>query len=197
MAETIRQVREQSQKAIDDLKREQQRLDKEVKQRTKAVTESHTDNQHSSNYEALKDELGDLERQAAQLRERIMTISREIVDEKQVVEALSMFDPVWDALTIRSRSGSSSCWSRHVDYDGPRNRITIVFPSGWAPNLGRRAGGGRGMKLERTFQPSGRVCKEVVAHIKLERRGRKRLIAGEAPPVSPPLPLAVCRVSPD
>ena len=65
------------------------------------------------------------------MRERRLAISRELVDEHEVAQALSLFDPVWESLTPREQARIVRLLVERVDYDGQDGTITVTFrPTG-------------------------------------------------------------------
>ena len=132
LAETIRQVRAQSQKAIADLEREQRTLERDIARRTKALRPHHAAPEtNGANVAHRRDELRRLEVRLTEVRERHLALSRELVDEREVVQALSLFDPVWESLTPREQTRIVRLLVEHVDYDGQNGTVSVTFrPTG-------------------------------------------------------------------
>ena len=61
------------------------------------------------------------------MREQIIVLSRELVDAREVGQACSMFDPVWETLTAREQARILHLLIQHVDYDGENGNVSITF----------------------------------------------------------------------
>ncbi len=133
LAETIQQVRAQSQKAIADLEREQRTLERDISRRSKALKQHLATAPEGSGADAARqrDELHRLETRLTEVRERHLALSRELVDEREVMQALSLFDPVWESLTPREQARIVRLLVERVDYDGQNGTVSVTFrPTG-------------------------------------------------------------------
>ena len=127
LAETIRQVRAQSQKAIADLEREQRSLERDIARRRKSLKQLAGGTSDSSGPDVVRrrDELWRLEVRLTEVRERHLALTSDLVDEPEVVQALSLFDPVWESLTPRQQARIVRLLVEHVDYDGQNGAVAI------------------------------------------------------------------------
>ncbi len=140
VAETIRQVRAQSKRAIAEMEREQTRLEDDIRRRTRALRDLNDAAGKNGSAACLRNELRDLEKQSTELHEKMLAISRDLVDETQVVRALSLFDPVWETLAPREQARVVRLLVERVDYDGQRGTVSITFrPTGIKTLLETRA----------------------------------------------------------
>jgi len=132
LAETIRQVRVQSQKAIADLERERGTLERDIARQSKALKQHLTaPGSNGSGVARQQDELRRLETRLTEVRERHVVLTRELVDEREVVQALSLFDPVWESLTPREQARIVQLLVERVDYDGKTGSVAVTFrPTG-------------------------------------------------------------------
>jgi len=132
LAETIRQVRVQSQKAIADLERERGTLERDIARQSKALKQHLTaPGSNGSGVARQQDELRRLETRLTEVRERHVVLTRELVDEREVVQALSLFDPVWASLTPREQARIVQLLVERVDYDGKTGTVAVTFrPTG-------------------------------------------------------------------
>ena len=133
LAETIRQVRVQSQKAVADLEREQRTLEREIGRQSKALKQQLAAAPGASGAEMARqqDELRRLETRLTEVRERYVALTRELVDEREVAQALALFDPVWESLTPREQARIVRLLVERVDYDGAKGTVSITFrPTG-------------------------------------------------------------------
>lgn len=133
LAETIRQVRTQSQKAIAEHEREQGTLERDIARKSKALKEHLAARAGSNGADVAgrRDELRRLETRLTEVRERQVALSRELVDEREVVQALSLFDPIWESLTPREQARVVQLLVERVDYDGKSGTVAVTFrPTG-------------------------------------------------------------------
>lgn len=63
------------------------------------------------------------------IREEVITIQRETVDEGDLARALAVFDPVWESLSPREQSRIVRLLVERVGYDGRDGRVTVTFRS--------------------------------------------------------------------
>ena len=78
-----------------------------------------------------QDRIRDAERKATEVREQMVVLSREIVDEREVETALSVFDPVWDTLGPKEQARIIHLLVERVDYDGKNGTVSVTFrPNG-------------------------------------------------------------------
>ena len=133
LAETIRQVRAQTQKAIADHEREQRALERDIARQSKALKKQLAGAPESNGADVAcqRDELRRLEVRLTEVRERHLALSSELVDEREVVQALSLFDPVWESLTSREQARIVRLLVERVEYDGQNGTVSVTFrPTG-------------------------------------------------------------------
>ena len=133
LTETIRQVRTQSKKAIAELEREQRTLDNDIARRSKALKQQLAETGDSSGADVARrrDELRRLEVRLTEVREGHLALTGDLVNEQEVAQALSLFDPVWDSLTSREQTRIVRLLVEQVDYDGKNSTVSITFrPTG-------------------------------------------------------------------
>jgi site-specific DNA recombinase len=71
------------------------------------------------------------ERRLAEIDEQMAALSSQRVDEDDVAQALSSFDPLWQSLAPREQARIVQLLVERVDYDGGQNTVAITFhPSG-------------------------------------------------------------------
>jgi site-specific DNA recombinase len=79
----------------------------------------------------LQDRMRIAEQRATEVREQIITLSRELVDAHEVGEVCSLFDPLWETLTAREQARILHLLIERVDYDGKNGTVSITFhPTG-------------------------------------------------------------------
>ena len=77
----------------------------------------------------LQERIRGAEQRATQIRDQVITLSRSIVDQREVEKAMAIFDPVWDSLTLREQVRVIQLLVERVDYDGSTGKIAITFHS--------------------------------------------------------------------
>ena len=79
----------------------------------------------------LQDLIRTAEQRATQVREELIGLSREIIDEKEIAQALSLFDPVWETLSPQEQVRIVKLLIERVDYDGEKGTVSVTFhPTG-------------------------------------------------------------------
>jgi site-specific DNA recombinase len=134
LAETVRQTHAQGQRQVAELESEKNRLEQEcirldAKLQRLASTAGETD--AADEMAELQERIQADERRATQLREEIIRLSRQNIDERELASALSLFDPVWDTLAPREQRRVLQLLIERVDYDGEKSTVSITFhPAG-------------------------------------------------------------------
>jgi len=71
------------------------------------------------------------EQRATEIREQVLLLNRTVVDERDVVQAMSAFDPIWGSLTPKEQASVIQLLVARVDYDGTNGKVAITFyPTG-------------------------------------------------------------------
>ena len=79
----------------------------------------------------VQDAIRRAECRSTEVREQILALSRELVDAREVGEACSLFDPLWETLNAREQARILHLLIERVDYDGPKGTVAITFhPTG-------------------------------------------------------------------
>ena len=61
----------------------------------------------------------------------MISLSHKLVDEREVARAMSMFDPVWESLSLREQVRVVHLLVERFDYDGSTGKLKITFhPNG-------------------------------------------------------------------
>ena len=63
------------------------------------------------------------------IREDVIALQREAVDERDVARALAVFDPVWESLAPREQARIFRLLIERVACDGRNGQVTITFRS--------------------------------------------------------------------
>jgi site-specific DNA recombinase len=79
----------------------------------------------------LQERIATVEGRVHKVREQIQGAYESLLDEDQAATALSLFDPVWEALTLTEQARVVDLLVERVDYDGARGKLSITFhPTG-------------------------------------------------------------------
>lgn len=131
LTETIRQVRAHCQKRLSELEQDEKSLERDIARRAKSLQQNAGPESNVGDLRRDQDELHRLEARLAEVRAQHATLRSELVDEHEVVRALSQFETVWESLTPREQARIVSLLVERVDYDGRSGEISITFhPTG-------------------------------------------------------------------
>jgi site-specific DNA recombinase len=71
------------------------------------------------------------ERRLTEIREEVLRLRAEFVDERDVAKALHEFDPLWESLSPREQARVLHLLIERVDYDGEDGTVSVTFrPAG-------------------------------------------------------------------
>ncbi len=135
---TLDQAHAATKARIAELEAERRRLDRELRAWGDEVRGLAADAPTATNGTPAANRLADLQERlrtgeirATEVREELVRLNRELVDERDVAQALAAFDPVWETLTAREQARILALLVQGIDYDGARGRIAITFhPAG-------------------------------------------------------------------
>jgi site-specific DNA recombinase len=137
VAETVKQVREQSEKRWQELNRERldeekglQRMHSKLRQLVSEISPG-GDNRSPDTVKLadLQDRIRSAEQRMTQLREELLAVERESLDPGDLAHALAIFDPVWASLNSREQSRILHLLLDRVGYDGSTGKVSINFKS--------------------------------------------------------------------
>lgn len=130
VAATVAAAREQQAKGLRALQRERAAAER-------VLRSQHADEQRlvpgrdAARLAGLRDRLRDAERGLTDARERLVAAEAEAIDEGDLARALSLFDPVWDALFPKEQARVLRLLIERVTYDGGAGTLSVTFrPSG-------------------------------------------------------------------
>jgi len=75
----------------------------------------------------LQERIRSAEQRATQVREELIALGRQLVDEHEVARALALFDPVWETLSPRKQARVIRLLVQRVDHDGQRQTVSMTF----------------------------------------------------------------------
>lgn len=134
---TLAKLREESEKRLDELGTEQRSSERELKKSHARVRKLvSVSSASASDGVAVTDQLADLqdrirvlEQRTIAIREEVLSLKQEAVDEVDLTQALSAFDPVWESLSPREQSRLIRLLIERVGYDGRDGKVTVTFRS--------------------------------------------------------------------
>ncbi len=135
LADTLAECRRQREETIGKLEIEKRTLERELKRHNADLRElagrGGTNGVTTDRMADVQDRVRTAEQRATEVREQIIALSRELVNAREVGEACSLFDPLWDTLTAREQARILHLLIERVDYDGPNGTVSITFhPTG-------------------------------------------------------------------
>jgi len=134
LAETLRQAKGQNSRNLADLQAQEQALQRELGQCNTSLKKLAAGSDEPTTVAALadvQDRMRRAEQRLTEIRQQIGTLSGEVVDEREVATALSVFDPVWDTLSPREQARIVNLLVERVDYDGENETVAVTFrPNG-------------------------------------------------------------------
>jgi len=132
LAETLAESRRQREAAIGKLDVEKRALERELQRHNAELHKlAGKDGLATDRMADIQDRIRTAEKRATEVREQIIALSRELVDAREVGEACSLFDPLWETLSAREQARILHLLIERVDYDGPKGTVAITFhPTG-------------------------------------------------------------------
>jgi site-specific DNA recombinase len=132
---TLKHARKQATEALATIEGEQRTVERELRRYERELRElaakAGATTVASSRLGELNDRIRSGEQRMTELRERAMTLGREIVDEREVARSLSAFDPMWETLSPKEQARVVRLLVKRVDYDGVTGMVGVTFhPSG-------------------------------------------------------------------
>jgi site-specific DNA recombinase len=135
LADTLEETRTRGQKRTKELEAEKRRLKRDLKRYNEEVRKLAgrlaTNGTATDRVAELQERIQSTEQRATQVREELIALGRELVDEKEVARVLSLFDPVWETLSPREQVRVIRLLVQRVDYDGEKGTVSVTFhPAG-------------------------------------------------------------------
>lgn len=135
LKETLRQARSQGSSQVEALEAEQEalladlkRMNAEIRRTLQSVAGASVD---ADRLASLEEQVRLVEEKLAEGRERLEAARGQMVDERDLATALSLFDPVWNALFPREQARIIRLLLEQVGYDGAAGALALTFrPSG-------------------------------------------------------------------
>jgi site-specific DNA recombinase len=135
VAETLEATRAQAKARIKDLEAEKRGLERDLARHNSELRDLAgclaTNGTATDRVADLQDRIRVAEQRSTQVREELIRLGRELVDENEVARALAVFDPVWETLAPREQIRVIRLLVQRVDYDGEKGTVSVTFhPAG-------------------------------------------------------------------
>ena len=134
VAETVRQVREQTEANIKQLDQERVGLQRQLRDDHARLQAAAALSDHLHRVTLLADSQERVrvaERRLTEIDNELVSLRGKLVDEAEVTRALADFDKLWETLAPREQSRVLELLVERVDYDGEHGRISLTFhPAG-------------------------------------------------------------------
>jgi site-specific DNA recombinase len=130
LAEIVRQSRGQGERSLAELQREEQSLKRELGRHVAELGNlpgDSGDGQRAGHLASIQDRIRAAEQRTIEVREQIVALSREMVNEREVEAAMAMFSPVWETLNPQEQARIIHLLVERVDYDGGHGTVSVTF----------------------------------------------------------------------
>ncbi len=135
LADTLEETRAQAQARIAELEAESHTLVRDLRRHNGELRELAgriaTNETATDRVADLQDRIRAAEQRGTQVREELISLRRELLDEGDVARALAAFDPLWETLAPREQARVIRLLVQRVDYDGEKETVSVTFhPAG-------------------------------------------------------------------
>jgi site-specific DNA recombinase len=132
---TLRQMREQTDKAVADRHAELKALDRELARHAAAMKKLLANPDAGDAIPALQERIEAAQRKVTESKEQLHALEAQIVDPTEVAAALASFAPVWEQLSPKEQARLIRLLVERVDYDGAQGSVAITFRPGGIKTL--------------------------------------------------------------
>ena len=143
LAETLKETRAQAKARIRNLEAEKRMLARDLAsynaELRKLAGRPATNGAATDRMADLQDRIRAGEQRATQVREELVRLGGELVDEREAARALAAFDPVWDTLAPREQVRLTRLLVQRVDYDGEKGTVSVSFHPAGIKTLSRES----------------------------------------------------------
>ena len=147
LEETLHQARTHGDERAHELHIEQRAVERELARHSdslqKLVQEGSPDSLATARMAELQDRIGTAEQRLTEIREELILLERERLNENEAERMLALFDPVWDTLSPREQQRVVQLLVEQVSYNGEEGTVSVTFhPTGikaLATELGEHA----------------------------------------------------------
>jgi site-specific DNA recombinase len=151
LAEVLAQARSQDEARVAELEAEQRGLERdlsrwqaEVNKLSGQIRPGDDNGTVIARLADLQERIGLVGGRAAKVQEHIRAIHGQLLKDKEAAAALSVFNPVWGALTPAEQARVIGLLVEQVDYDGAAGKVSISFRPAGIKTLARELADRRG-----------------------------------------------------
>jgi site-specific DNA recombinase len=144
VAEVLAQAQHQEEARVAELEVEQRGLERDLAHWTAEVNKLSGQMQPGGDNGAVIARLADLQERiglvggrADRVREQIRSVHGQLLSDDEAAAALSVFDPVWGALTPGEQARVVGLLVERVEYDGAAGKVSIAFHATGIKTLAR------------------------------------------------------------
>lgn len=148
IAKTIRQARGQTEQRVEELVREEARLERELADRhrdlqdiVKRPTVGGDGDTATARLADLQEQIASAERRLTEVRDEVEHLRRDVIDEADVARAVAEFDPVWETLSSHEQARLVQLLIKRIDYDGRDGVVSITFHAAGIKTLANQGQG--------------------------------------------------------
>jgi site-specific DNA recombinase len=138
LEETLAQARQQDESRLGELELEQRGLERdmarwhgELHRLSGQLGAGQDQGGIIARLADMQERIGAVEKRTLKVREQMQAIRQDLLDGQRAAEALTLFDPVWEALTPLEQARILRLLVERVEYDGASGRLSVTFhPTG-------------------------------------------------------------------
>jgi site-specific DNA recombinase len=130
IAETVRQVHQQSEAGIGRLEQERSALQRQLRDdhaRLQAAAAMTGQVERVSRLAEVQEGIRSAERRLTEIENDLISLQGKLVDDADVARALADFDQLWESLAPREQTRVLELLVERVEYDGQNGRISLTF----------------------------------------------------------------------
>ena len=130
IAETVRQVRQQTEGGIERLNHEREAVHQQLHDdnaRLQVASGVASDLERVSSLAETQERIRSAERRLTEIDNELITLNGELVDHAEVAKVLANFDDLWQALVPREQARVLELLVERVAYDGEHGNVSLTF----------------------------------------------------------------------
>ncbi len=129
-AETVRQVREQTEEGIERLNHERVAIQQQLRDdsaRLQVAAAMTNDVDRVSSLAETQERIRSAERRLTEIDNELITLNGELVDHAETGKVLAKFDELWAAMAPRDQSRVLELLVERIDCDGQQGDVALTF----------------------------------------------------------------------
>ena len=130
IAETVRQVRQQTEGGIERLNHERAALQQQLRDdnaRLQVAAAMTKDVDRVSSLAETQERIRNAERRLTEIDNELITLNGELLDHAESAKVLANFDDLWQALVPREQARVPELLVERVEYDGEHGNVSLTF----------------------------------------------------------------------